>query len=200
MVAESSHVGLALTGAAGVRRAHVGRDLADDVAESHLELPHLVLAVNPGDCTQVLVSPGVGRDLVARGVHALDDINILLGDVDLALVDVVASDEKGSLSVVAVQNVQDVFRQNRLWAIVVSERNGTSLDAVVDTSAAIGNRANLGTVHGRSVGTSWSHVVRTARAIGILASWGVAGVGISAADAIGRTAVACRARTNTSTA
>ena len=45
VVTKISHVRLALAGAARVRWAHVGGNLANDVAESHLVLPHLVLAV-----------------------------------------------------------------------------------------------------------------------------------------------------------
>jgi hypothetical protein len=53
VVTEVSHVGLALASAAGVRWAHVGGDLANDVAESHLVLPHLLLAVDLGNGTEV---------------------------------------------------------------------------------------------------------------------------------------------------
>jgi hypothetical protein len=108
-----------LSCAAGVRRAHVGRDLANDVAKSHLVLPHLLLAISGGDSAQVQVGPGVRCDLVTLSVHALDSSGVFGGDVDLTLVDVVASDEESGLSAVGLEDVHDVLGVLLLWAIIV---------------------------------------------------------------------------------
>ena len=102
VVTEVSHVLLAtrLSSAAGVGRAHVGGDLANNVAESHLIFDHLVVTVLLGDGAEVQVGPCVGRKLVAGSIHALEDSDEFGSSIDLALVDIVTSDEEGSLGVV----------------------------------------------------------------------------------------------------
>jgi hypothetical protein len=139
VVTEVSHVSLALTSAAGVRWAHVGGDLANNVAESHLVLPHLLLAVNLGNGTEVQVGPGVGSKLVTLGVHTLEDTGEFRSDVDLALVDVVTSDEESGLSVVLLHQVEDVRSEDLLWAIIVGQSNRTRCDTAVDAVASILN-------------------------------------------------------------
>jgi len=176
VVTEISHVLFAarLSCAAGVRRAHVGGDLADDVAKSHLVLPHLVLAVNGRDSAQVQVGPGVGCDVVALRLHALDNAGELRGGVDLALVDVVAGDEESSLSVVCLEDIKDVSGVVLLWAIVVGQSNCARGDTVVDTRATVRNGANLGAGNRRGVCTSGGDVLRATGAVRVVAARGVA--------------------------
>jgi hypothetical protein len=88
--------------------------------------------------------PGVRSDLVALGVHTLDDIDELGRDINLTLVDVVSSDEESSLRVIAGEDIQDVVGEDLLWAIIVGQRNGTGCDAVVNARAAVLNISNLG--------------------------------------------------------
>jgi hypothetical protein len=179
VVTKISHVGLALAGAAGVWRAHVGGDLANDIAESHFVLPHLVLAVEGGDDAQVQVRPGVGSDLVAFGVHALDHVNVLLGQVDLALVDVVASDEEGRLGIVGLHEVQDVGSEDFLWAVIVGQGNGARRFAVINTGTTIRDRSDLGAGDRRGVGASRNGIVRAARTVSVVATRSVAVIAIS---------------------
>lgn len=176
VVAEIGQVLLAtrLSCAARVRRAHVGRDLANNVAESHLVLPHLLLTVSGGDGAQVQVGPGVRCDLVTLGVHALDSSGVLGGDVDLTLVDVVASDEESGLSAVGLEDIHDVLGVLLLWAIIVGQSNCARGNAVVDTSATVCDVADLSTGDGRSVGTTWGNVLRAARTVLVVTSRGVA--------------------------
>lgn len=183
VVTEISHVLLAarLSCAAGVRGAHIGGDLADDVAKSHLVLPHLVLAVDGRDSAQVQVSPCVGRDVVALRLHALDDTGELRGGVNLTLVDVVARDEESSLGVVCLEDIKDVSGVVLLWAIVVGDSDCAGGDAVVDTSATVGNVADLGAGNGRGVGTSGGDVLGATRAVCVVAARGVAVVILSTA-------------------
>jgi hypothetical protein len=181
VVSERCHIGLALTSAAGVRWAHVGGDLANDVAESHLVLPHLLLAVDRRDSAQVQVSPGVGSKLVALGIHALEDINELRGDVDLALVDVVASDEESGLCIVLLHQVQDVCSVHLLWAVIVGQSNRARCDTVVDTITTVLNGSDLGTRNGRSVGSRRNGVLGTSGTILVVTARGVAEVVVSAA-------------------
>jgi hypothetical protein len=137
VVTEISHVSLTLASAAGVRWAHVGGDLSDNVAESHLVLPHLLLAVDLGDGTEVQVGPGMRSELVTLLVHALEDIGELGGNVDLALVDVVTSDEECGLCIVLLHQIQDMGGENLLWAVVVGQGHRAGSDTVVDTIASI---------------------------------------------------------------
>jgi hypothetical protein len=183
VVTEISHVLLAARfgRAAGVRRAHVSGNLANNVAKSHLVLPHLLLAVDGGNRAQIQMRPGVGRNLVTLGVHALDNTDKLSGGVDFTLVDVVARDEESGLSVVCLENIQNVRSESLLWAIVVGQSNRTGGDAVVDTSTTILNGANLGTGDGRGVGASRSDVLGATRAVLVVATRGVAVVVVSAA-------------------
>lgn len=102
MVTEIGHVGLTLTRTAGIGWAHVSRYLADDIAKSHLIFPHLVLAVDLRDYAQIQMCPRMGGDLVALGVHAFNNLDKLVGSVDLAFVDVVSGDEESSFGVVDV--------------------------------------------------------------------------------------------------
>jgi hypothetical protein len=94
------------------------------------------------------MGPGVRGDLMALGVHALNDINELLGEINLAFVDVVASDEESSLCVVGLHEIQDMGSESLLWAIIVRQGNGSSCDAAVDTRATVRDGANLGASNG----------------------------------------------------
>ena len=87
VVAQALQVRLAarLCRAARVRRAHVGWEEAKDVAQSHLVLPHLVLAVHGRDSAKVQMGPCVAGNLMAVGVHPLDNRNVSVGgDINLA--------------------------------------------------------------------------------------------------------------------
>lgn len=147
MVAKVSHVLLTarLGSAAGVGRTHVGGDFANDVTQSHLVLNHLVVAILRGDGAQVQMSPGVRSKLVAFRVHTLDDLGEFRSDVDLALADVVTSDEEGSFGVVGSHDIKNVASENLLGAVIVGESNGSWFGTAVDTVAAIFDISWLGT-------------------------------------------------------
>lgn len=83
------------------------------------------------------MGPGMRSELVTFLVHALKNIGELGGNVDLTLVDVVTSDEKRSLCVVLLHQVQDMGCENLLWAVVVSQGYRAGSDTVVDTIASI---------------------------------------------------------------
>jgi hypothetical protein len=181
VVTERSHISLALTSAAGVRGAHVGGNFANNVAESHLVLPHLLLAVDLRNGAQVQMSPCVGRELMTLGVHALEHGSELGGDIDLALVDVVTSDEEGGLCVVLLHQVQDVGSEDLLRAVIVGKSNGTRGDAVVNTIATVRNITKLGAGDSGSVGSRRGDVLWASGSVGVVAAGGVAEVGVSAA-------------------
>lgn len=97
-----------LSSAAGIRRSHVGGEESEDIAQSHLVLDHLVLAVNGRNGAQVQMGPSMGSNLVAFGVHPLDRGLVAGSDVDLSLINVVSRDEEGRLCVVRLEDIQDV--------------------------------------------------------------------------------------------
>lgn len=183
MVTKVSQILLAarLGSAARVGRTHVGGDLANNVAESHLVLDHLVVAVLLGNGAQVQVSPGVRGNLVALGVHTLDDGDEFRSNVNLALVDVVSSNEKGSLGIVGSHDIQNVASENLLWAIVVGEGNGSWLGTAVDAIAAIVDVAELGAGDRRGVCASRGDVLWAGGAMLIVATRGEAVVTIRSA-------------------
>jgi hypothetical protein len=118
---------------------------------------------------------------VAFGVHALDDTDELRSGVDLTLVDVVATDEESSLSVVGLEDVEDVSGVVLLWAIVVGQSNCARGNTVVDTSATVLNGTDLSTGNGRGVGTSGGNVLRAAGTVLVVATRRVAVIRIGTA-------------------
>jgi mannitol-specific phosphotransferase system IIBC component len=64
--------------------------------------------------------------------------------------------------------------EDLLWAVIVGQGNGSRLNAVVDTSAAIFDIANLGASNGRGVSTSRCGVIGTTWTIGVIAAGRVA--------------------------
>jgi hypothetical protein len=69
-IAQSRHVGLTSSRfARGVWWAHISRVFADDVADGHFVLDHLVDTLLVGDLIEVLVGPSVTGNLVAVGMH-----------------------------------------------------------------------------------------------------------------------------------
>jgi hypothetical protein len=92
VVAEGLHVSFAAGRgvAVGERRPHVGGEEAQDVVERDLVVVHLFEALSPGQFVhglgrgvgaEILVGPGMRRDLMASGVHALDDRRIASVDI-----------------------------------------------------------------------------------------------------------------------
>ena len=73
VVAQVVHYLLAECRAAGVGRAHVGREEAEDVVDGDLVIHHLVDNLLLCQLGSILVRPGVAGDLVAFIVHPLDD-------------------------------------------------------------------------------------------------------------------------------
>lgn len=161
VVAKVSHVFLAarLGSAAGVGRTHVSGDFANNVAQSHLVLNHLIVAILRGDGAQIQMSPGVRSELVAFSVHTLDDLGEFRGDINLALADVVTSNEKGSFGVVGSHDIKNVTSENLLRAVIVGESNGSWFGAAVDTVATKLDVSRLSTGNRGGAGAGWCHVL-----------------------------------------
>lgn len=135
VVAELAHEAHAVGAARQERRAHVRREPAKDVAKGHLVVDHLRLADRAVGRLEVLVRPGVVRDLVARVVRALDDGGPrVAAAVDLALAHVVARDEEGGLDAEGVQLVEQLARE-ALGAVVICQCDLAGRGALGDDGA-----------------------------------------------------------------
>jgi hypothetical protein len=160
--------------AAGIRGAHVCREETENIAHGHLKFPHLVFPLHCGDSAQVQMRPRMAGDLMAFSVHTLDGGHVGWGGVDLALVDVGASDEECSLSAILLEEIQDMVSVVLVRAVVECKGNGAGLLARVDTGSSVRNRADLSTGNRGRVGSGWRLVLGAGRAEFVLAAGRVA--------------------------
>lgn len=105
-----------------VRRTHVGWDLSDDVAESHLVLDHLGLLVSAIERRKIGMRPSVRSDVVSIGNHSLDNSRIRGGDVNSTFPVIVTSDEESGLDAVRCKQIKQVVSVD-IRAIVKSQSN-----------------------------------------------------------------------------
>jgi hypothetical protein len=137
---------------------------------------------------------------MAFGIHTPDNCRVTGRlDIDLALVDVVSSNEKGGFAAVRLENVQDVSGVVGKWAIIISDSNGAGFDAVINASSSIRNRAENRASYSRGVGARRYGVIRATWTILIIASGRVTKVSISTAIAGTRAAISSSARSKTRT-
>lgn len=83
------------------------------------------------------------RDLVAVGVHALDNGRQFRSGVDLTLVDVGTRDEEGSFSIVGLENIQDMGSVLLKRTVIEGKSNSTRRFAAINASSSIGYGAKL---------------------------------------------------------
>lgn len=163
----------AATDAGRVRGTHVSGVFANDVADSHLVLDHLVVDLGLGNGREILVRPSVRSDLVTLGDHALDGTAPLL--INGTLSDVDTSDEEGSLEARRSEFVQDLISVD-VWAVIIGNGNGSRGAASIDTLTTIGNVAFLGASIITSAGssgslvsvTTWAEVEEAVRGVAVL--------------------------------
>lgn len=109
------------------------------------------------------MSPSMGCNLMSLVVCSLDGRSPRKsGIVDLSLTVIVASNEESCLSIVLLQYVQDMLGVD-VRAVIVSNGNGTSHCAIVDTSSTIQDVTKLGSRNGRSASARWDFVVVASR-------------------------------------
>lgn len=143
-----------------VGRAHVGGVFADDVADSHLVLDHLVINLSLGDLRKILVGPSVGSNLVTLGYHALNNGAPVLVNSTLANVD--TSDKEGGLETGGGKLVKNPVGVD-VWAVIVGNSYSSGLAALVDTSTTVLNVSLLRTSIVASAGSNRSLVGITTR-------------------------------------
>jgi hypothetical protein len=107
---------------------------------------------------------------MSLGVHALDDIGVLGGRIDLSLVDVGTGDEEGTFGVVGLEQIQDMGGISLKWAVVEGKSNSSGLGARVDATSSIGDVAILWTGNCRRIKPSRCLVLATSGTIFIVAS------------------------------
>ena len=156
MVAEGSHVGLAAGCriAIGIRRAHVGREEAQDVVEGYLVVVQLVQTLGSGNDVLTLgsstrakiqMAPGVRNNLVTSRVHTLDQTcPRVVAVVDLAFAEIVSSNHETRDHTVRFKSVQDRFRVD-VRAIIKSQGKHAVDGAVIDACSAVWHTTELGT-------------------------------------------------------
>jgi hypothetical protein len=142
-VAECLQVSLASCCVASrVRGTHIGGVFADDVADGHLVLDHLIETLLLGDFIEVLVRPSMAGNLMALGVHVLDNTPPVL--INGAFAKVVASNEEGCVGVARLELCHNLLSVD-IWAIIVGDGDGLRLQALPNTNATILNCAQLST-------------------------------------------------------
>lgn len=145
-IAELLHVVHAgLLDASRVRWTHVGWVLADDVADGHLVLDHLVVTLCAGDLVKVLVRPSMTSDLVAILVHLRNCVSPGVGLIDRTFADVVTGNKESGVGATVLKLLHDFFSVY-VWAIIVSNGNGLGLQALSNAPTTILNVSKLATV------------------------------------------------------
>jgi hypothetical protein len=114
--------------------------------------------------------PSVGCNLMSFVVCSLDRRSPREGGViDLSLSIVVASNEEGGFGIVLLQYIQDMLGVD-VWTVIISNGNGSSHCAIIDTSSTIQNFTELGSRNSRSASSGWDLVIVTSRSEVELAS------------------------------
>jgi len=197
MVAQVIHYLLAEGRAAGVGRAHVGREEAEDVVDGDLVVHHLIDDLLLRQLGSILVRPAVAGDLVAFIVHSPDDVRPGSARVvDLTLADVGTGDEEGCLGVVLGEQVQEVVCV-QVRPVVIRDGDVTRVLAAIDTRAAVGDRADARTRDVPRIRAIGDLVGIAARTVVDLAVRGIAVLGPNTAPACRRAAIALLARRTT---
>lgn len=133
-ISQGFEISLALSRARRVRWAHVSRVFADNVADSHLVLDHLIVTLLLSDCSEILVTPRVTGNLVTVVVHLLDNAAPVL--INGTLADIVTGDEESGASAPGLKLCHDLLSID-VWTIVESEGNSALLQARSDTHTSV---------------------------------------------------------------
>lgn len=107
---------------------------------------------------------------------------MLVGNVDLALINTVTGNEEGGFCIMALEKIKNMASESLVRAIIIGESNSSRCDTSKDTSATVWDGANFGTRNRRGVGTAGRFVLGAARAILELASRRVAEIICRTAD------------------
>ena len=109
------------------------------------------------------MSPGVRRNLMSFIICSFDSRGPRKsGVVNLSLTVVVTRDEKGGFGIVLLQHVQDMLGVD-VRTVIVSNGNGSSHCAIIDSSSTIQNITELGSRNSRSASARWNLVVVASR-------------------------------------
>lgn len=130
--------------AGGIRRAHIGREFSNDVADGHFILDHLIVTLLLGYLVQILVRPCVTGDLMAFGDHTADNSRPWRGFViNGALSNIDTRDKEGGLHAICGKLIEDIVGVD-VWAVVVGNGDGSWLNAIINTLPTIWYGSELG--------------------------------------------------------
>lgn len=141
MVSQFLHVTLTARcgSAVRVRRPHVSGEKAENVSQSHLIAPHLLLSLQSSQVAQIRVGPGMARDLVPFVVRSLNDRRPRVRSVvNLSFAIVVACNEESCLGAVVCKNIQNVVSVD-VRAVIERDGNGSFNCAVVYSCSTVWN-------------------------------------------------------------
>ena len=109
--------------------------------------------------------PSVGCNLMSFVVCSLDRRSPgKSGVVNFSLSIVVTSDEEGGFGIVLLQDIQNMLGVD-VWAVIISNSNGSSYCAVVDTGSTIQNITELRSRNSRSASAGWNRVIIASRGV-----------------------------------
>jgi hypothetical protein len=165
MIAKIGHILLAprRCSTVRVRRSHISGEETKDVTKSHLIAVHVLLSLSACKIGQMRMCPSVGCNLMSFVVCSLDCRSPRKsGVVNFTFAVVVASDEEGGFGIVLLQYVQNMLGVD-VWAVIVSNSNGSSHCTIVDTGSAVQDVTKLGSSDSRSASTGWDLVVIASR-------------------------------------
>jgi hypothetical protein len=165
MIAKIGHILLAprRCSTVRVRGSHVSREETKNVTQSHLIAVHVLLSLSAREIGQMRMCPSVGCNLMSFVVCSLNCRSPgKSGVVNFSFAVVVASDEEGSFGIVLLQHIQNVLGVN-VWAVIISNGNGSSHCAIVDTSSTIQDLTELRSGDSGSASARRDLVVITSR-------------------------------------
>jgi hypothetical protein len=133
VISKSLKIGPAASSFSAVRkrRAHVGREVTEDVDKGLFVLLHLSKTHSLRDVAQIVVRPGVGSNLMALGNHTLDDGWVRSSRINLTLTVVVSGNEESSSGTIREEDIKQVVGIFG-WTVVEGQANHLCNSAVID--------------------------------------------------------------------
>lgn len=133
MVSQRPHVGITSRRivALGIRRAHVGRVLANHIRDSSFVLDHLLFPHVRRYARQAVMRPGMRGDLVTFTDHAPEQAWPGGRGIDLTFSQIVPGHEERCREAILFEEVEEFGRIN-IWTIIICQSHHVRLGAAVD--------------------------------------------------------------------
>lgn len=110
-------------GTGGKRGAHIGWKPAEEIPESHFVVHHLILALSSTGEAQVLMCPGMARQLVTSSIHAAQYAwPWKCWVINAAFADVVSCYEEGGCCIVFLKSIKNCLGV-QIWTVIEGKGN-----------------------------------------------------------------------------